>query len=518
MRPAYARAAGICGSSWCELGTSSRIIDETKTFMVMRMRTAHDAETGLVTLIADHLREHETSKVQVVCLSRPAVRAIAAALRLAFPLRTVFEVVGGDASASQMRSVAQWMQPGVNNSIMTSTTVLSTGISNLFCDLIINYGGAYSLMNLVQCAGRVGRGNRARADRPVAKHVLLFCDELFYRVFGRSNEQRRRGIDSNAVAIFSSDDTFHSDRNLARLTLGPGSVEKYVANIQCTKKYLVRVFDNRVCTCIDCKICNLSVLACPPAPYNNDSVNPNDAEFLSLQDAELHGDELGGGVHEEHLLTEDSLPESSFLLAKVARLLQLVARYCPFCKDTNCNGLQCKMRRRILGKHPWYDLCFHCDGLGTEHKRNAAGKPDWCRPIYFKNLQLCVDCLVPLNWLQPVYQKMRPSEVFSTHTTGPNMHRWNISQHRDHCLCKERTARNRLRGVVFWARHAVLGQRSASADNMAFWSGVSNNENADMLDLTFLSSAHESLVSLRLDVLTMAIDVPAIRTLPGLCH
>ena len=82
----------------------------------------------------------------------------AVAMALEQRRQRVYVVTGDTASEEMVATVTQWKASKYGSrSILVTTSVGEVGISNDNCTFLIVYGGAYSLVSLVQAFGRVGR-------------------------------------------------------------------------------------------------------------------------------------------------------------------------------------------------------------------------------------------------------------------------------------------------------------------------------------------------------------------------
>ena len=82
----------------------------------------------------------------------------AVAMALAQRRQRVYVVTGDSFPADMKNKVTQWKASKYGSrSILVTTSVGEVGISNDNCTFLIVYGGAYSLVSLVQAFGRVGR-------------------------------------------------------------------------------------------------------------------------------------------------------------------------------------------------------------------------------------------------------------------------------------------------------------------------------------------------------------------------
>jgi hypothetical protein len=326
-----------------------------------------------------------------------------------------------------------------NCTIIVCTTILSSSVNIAKLDLILIYSTTYSMSDLVQAIGRVGRqGQKAKA-------ILLFNNDKHEAIFGAKGTQQYFKNQMGPV-MWAQKSAF--DAGLAAL-YSPAGVQSFaMSENQCRREYIGKLFggpSSQVQSCLDdlprnvsfCDVCRANIdeasqclmteeriesdieedeeheegFATPVKPTA--ATQPESEESSGVGLTQLAVPNAPRKIDPRRELSADDLRQSQGLLVPTpvsrdaARLIfqsiyeqleDLTKPNCIMCDGISCNGFKvnlttmCKKRSdMVFHRSPM--VCFSCGG---PHRREKCSfRPSGGRPQVPGNVGRCYRCFLP---------------------------------------------------------------------------------------------------------------------------
>ena len=316
-----------------------------------------------------------------------------------------------------------------NDRILICTTILSSAVNLVDLDEILIIGSQYSLIDVLQAVGRIGR------DGHVANATLLFSDISHSIVFGQPGSQKL--TDSYSSPLTWAGPLIADSKLRAAFT--PEGVKQLSQFGGCRRNFFANYFDgvesgdtNKTCLQLRLALCDV----CRQQPGRTEEVTTpsyvaatddrdddssavmyatsmdDDYNIDARQDTPTGSVQVFSIAAERQLYSEDgvsAIAHSVFATLKKA-ITDLTQRSngCFMCGETKCNGFRneasgyrpCAGRTKMAGPWPNGPICFACSG--AHMKTDCPYRHVDLRKIEGVAVPRCFFCMLPQHEIEGI--------------------------------------------------------------------------------------------------------------------
>ena len=326
-------------------------------------------ETLAYWMLTGSTHENRPNRALVVAMTRVEVQEIMTALNknAQFAAMSTFGF-----SSDTDWNAAETVQALSNANILVSTTVVTTAMNIPNLKFAVMVGSAYSLSDIYQVMGRIGR------DGSWSLCEIIFCQQLHYKHF--SGPGTTPFLNTGLAPLLWAKQHAR-DQTLRRAMTHVGVAELCGRTIECRRKYIDSVFGygGQPLSCLECgngdavARCDLCHSKEQPEPQEKLAAATSEREAqqvlfpLAAEDIAVAKHQQQEDVNEQYVLLVLQQLMTSW---KTMNDRYPVVKTCFMCGTVACNGFKqnngrgppCPGRTKIAG--PWVSglICFACGG------------------------------------------------------------------------------------------------------------------------------------------------------------